>query len=197
MFVHILEIVFRLILGVFGSVGCCHAHLAVIEVDLIVGINQPHIVGLMSVGIGENHVEISLVREHDVIQHLNGELGEFDHLFADLDDLLLFFLGDTLAHTSGQSGNRMDFLAADDLDDPLTTGALCDDLLAGIEADFGDHTEDIAFGLAGHRDRRRSPVRRARKNASYDRRQRTRCTPTRAVCAPPMESSHRRRHRRL
>ena len=61
-----------------------HADLAIVEVDLVVLVHQADGVGVMRVDIAQDQIQVGLVAQHDIVEQLQAELGEFDRPAADL-----------------------------------------------------------------------------------------------------------------
>ena len=80
------EVVLGLELDELLAVGVDHADLAVVEVDLVVLVDHAHVVGLVGEGVALDQVDVGLVGEHDVVEDLQGDLGELDLARGDLDD---------------------------------------------------------------------------------------------------------------
>ncbi len=132
-----------------GAVGTDHAHLTVVEVDLVVLVDEAHVVGLVGEGVALDEVDVVAVAEHDVVEQVHGELGELDLLGRDLHDAVALLGRDGLAHAARQAHDRMDLLAADHADQLGGVGAQLDDGAADLEADLVDDAQDVALGRVG------------------------------------------------
>ena len=74
----VVEIIGGLELRELPAVGIDDPDVAVIELDLVAGVDQAHVVGLDLVGLADDEVDVGLVLEDDVVEDLEGELGELD-----------------------------------------------------------------------------------------------------------------------
>ena len=74
----VVEVVLGLELLELGAVGAGDADLAVVEVDLVVVVDEAHVVGLVHEGVALDQVDVGLVAQHDVVEELQRELGELD-----------------------------------------------------------------------------------------------------------------------
>ena len=76
---------------------------------------------------------------------LERELRSLQQPLGPVDDLVAFLLRDALRHAPGNRRHHVDRLAAEDLHDVVGCGPSLDHDLAGVDAEFVDHAEDVAF----------------------------------------------------
>ena len=151
MFGDVSSVVFRFVLHILLAIRSDHAHLAVVEVDLVVGIDQTHVVGVVGVDITDDQVEVLLVAQHDVVEGFQAELGKFNGPAPHLLDLNPLLLGNAFGQPPRNGCAGMDLAPADDLDHGMTVFAHLDDLAADLQANLVDDPQDIAFSNRGIR----------------------------------------------
>ena len=78
------EVVLAVELLELAAVGADDAHLAVVEVDLVVLVDQTHVVGLVGEGVALDELDVVVVAQHHVVEEPHGELGELDLFGGDL-----------------------------------------------------------------------------------------------------------------
>ena len=116
---------------------------AVIKIDLIVPVHQAHVIGHGLISIAQNQVDISLIFEDHFLEELQCEFRKLHVDLGHLQDFLSLFLGDPLAHASGQTPNEMGRPSCKDLLSFLCKGSVLDDLFSYIQAHLINQTEDI------------------------------------------------------
>ena len=124
--------------------------LSVVDLELVLVVDESHVVGLVVVQVLVQHdVHVLLVRQDDVLEHLEGGLGELHHVLGEPDHLLLLLLGDSLRDSSGDTDEGVGGLSADDGLDVLGLPAGLDDSSSQLESDVADDTEDVPLRRGG------------------------------------------------
>ena len=120
------------------------------DLELVLVVDESHVVGLVVVQVGvQDDVHVLLVVQDDVLEHLQGGLGELDHVLGEPDDLLLLLFGDSLGDSSGDSHQGVGGLSTDDGLDVLGLTAGLDDGSTELESDASDDTEDVPLRSGG------------------------------------------------
>ena len=148
---NVVQIIPRFELRVLASIGINDTDITVVEIHLVVGVYQSHVVCSVLVDISHYQVDVCLVRQDDVGKGLQREPRKLDRCLTGRDVLLPVLGSDTFGYTSGEVADRMyhsSALLRDYLAEPSSYG---DHLLAGLEADFLDNSEDVpaACGCVG------------------------------------------------
>jgi len=97
-------------------------------------------------GIGQNGVHVRLVLEDDVIENLEGKLGKLDREMGGLEEPLSFLLAHPARDAPGQPHNGVDHLSPQGAYDVAAFLAHPDHLARDLQADPGDHAQDVALG---------------------------------------------------
>ncbi len=84
MFGDVVGVVLRRILDEFLAIRIDHAHLAIVEIDLVIVIHHAHVIGVVGVDIAQDQVKIGFVAQDNIIESLQAELGKFDRPAAHL-----------------------------------------------------------------------------------------------------------------
>src|SRR5450759_258122 len=131
------SVILGLVLDVFFTIRPDNAYFAVVEVDLVV------------VDIANDHVQVCLITQDDIVEDLQAELGELDGPAAHLFDFLALFFGNTLGQTAGDGGAGMDLATTDDLNHSVAVLAHLDDLAADFQPNLVDDTQNVALSNRG------------------------------------------------
>ena len=107
MFLDILEVVLGFEFGDLLGFGIHDPDHAIVEIDLIVPVHKPHIIGHCLIGIAQNKVHISLVFQNHVLEELEPEFRKPQIDLSHFQNLFPFLFGDTFAHPSGEAPDEM------------------------------------------------------------------------------------------
>lgn len=120
---------------------------AIVEVDLIIVVGQPHVVCPMGVGIRGDILHVLRVFQHDIIKDLQAELGKFDRMPGRVNEVRLIVCGQRLGNPAGQAKDRVNRLSGNTRHQIAQLFADPDDFLPDFQSHFAQHPEDVAFRL--------------------------------------------------
>ena len=109
---HVGEVVLGLVLEELRALRVHDADLAVVEVDAVLRVDGAHAVGHQLVGRREDEVDVLLVLQDDVVEHLHRGLGELDAGPRQAQDLLPLGVADALRHAARQAPREVGLVAA-------------------------------------------------------------------------------------
>ena len=88
---YMFEIVLSRELGKLRSVRGDHSNLSIVEIDLVIRIDQTHVIGLVGVVVRGDHLHIVIVFQDNVTEKRKTELAKFERSFGSIDELLPIF----------------------------------------------------------------------------------------------------------
>ena len=99
----------------------------------------------MRIRISHNHIDVSRVAHHDVIEKFQAELGKVDCPTTHLFNFNALLFSDAFGHSARDRGAGMDLATADHFDHRVPVFARLDHLPADFQSNLVDNAQNVAF----------------------------------------------------
>ena len=123
----------------------------VVKRNPVVLIHQGHIVSLQFVGIIEDQIHVRLICQHDILEELDGELGEVEREYGGIFHPFAVLLGKSPRYAAGEPAFRVRRLGENMPDDIPVSLSDLNDLQPYFLPHFADDAKDIPLFWIGVR----------------------------------------------
>src|SRR5208283_4038602 len=123
----------------------------VVKRNLVFLIHQGHVVSFQFVGVIEDQIHVRLICQHDILEELDGELGEVEREYGGIFYPFAVLLGKSPRYAAGESAFRVRRFCENMPDDIPVSLSDLNDLQPYFLADFADDAKDIPLFWIGVR----------------------------------------------